>query len=239
MVESKYLLLGDAISPADLARAESLLTVLIKHFGTCYGKENVRLNVHNLGHVVDGVRQWGPRLGYSCFGFESFNGEMLKSVHGTGNVCNQIFGSLQIQKHLEKQSMCLPSSEIKQFFMTMLKGQTHKLPSCVDGYQCLIARPLVKVNISKLEKKIVEQLEAIGINAQEIDTSKKILRHDSVFYSKECSGGKKRNSYTVQLEQRLGNDALVVQDSHYLISDLKHAYDVCQNAHLICLFVLV
>ena len=229
LVESIYLLLGDAISPADLARAESLLTVFIKHFGTCYGKENVGMNVHNLGHLVDGVRQWGPLWAYSCFGFESFNGEILKSVHGTGNVCNQIFWSLQAQKHLEKQSIHLPSSEIKQFFVTMLKGQTHKLPSCVDGYQCLIAKPLVKVNISKLEKTVVEQLEAIGINAQEIDTSKKILRHDSVFYSKECSRVKKRNSYTVQLEQRLANDELVVQVRYYLISDLKHAYAVCDT----------
>ena len=35
--ESIYLLLGDAISPADQDRAESLLTVFIKYFGTCYG----------------------------------------------------------------------------------------------------------------------------------------------------------------------------------------------------------
>ena len=89
MLESIYLLLGDAISPPDLARAENLLTILIKHFGTYYGNENVGMNVHYLGHFVDGVRQRGPL----CFGFESFNGELLKSVHvhGTGNVCNQIF----------------------------------------------------------------------------------------------------------------------------------------------------
>ena len=97
--ESIYLLLGDAISSADLERAESLLTVFIKHFGTCYGKENDGMNVHNLGHLVDGVRQWGPLWAYSCFGVKSFNGEILKSVHGTGNVCNQIFWSLQAEKH--------------------------------------------------------------------------------------------------------------------------------------------
>ena len=80
--ESIYLLLGDAISPADLDRAESLLTVFIKHFGTCYGKENVGMNVHNLGHLVDGVRQWGPLWAYSCFGFEPFNGEIQSQCTG-------------------------------------------------------------------------------------------------------------------------------------------------------------
>ena len=77
------------------------------------------------------------------------------------------------------QSINLPSSDIKQFYKAVLKGQTHKLPSCIDGYQCRIAKPLVKVNISKLEKN-VEQLKAIEINVQEI--GKKILRHDSVYF---------------------------------------------------------
>ena len=129
LVKCIYLLLGDAISPADLARAESLLTIFIKQLGTCYGKENVGMNVHNLGHLVDGVRQWGPLWAYSCFGFESFNGEILKSVHGTGNVCNHIFWSLQAANYLEMQSINLPSSDIKKFYKGMLKGQTRKLPS--------------------------------------------------------------------------------------------------------------
>ena len=100
----------------------------------------------------------------------------------------------------------LPNSDIKHFFFkTMLKGQTHKLPSsCLDCYQCLIVKPLVKVNIPKLNKSVVEQLVANGINAHEIDNSKKILRHDSIFYSKECTRVKTRDSYTVQLEKTTG-----------------------------------
>ena len=111
----------------------------------------------------------------------------------------------------------------------MLKGQTHKLPSCLDCYQCLIVKPLVKVNIPKLDKSVVEQLVANGINAHEIDNSKKILRHDSIFYSKECTRVKTRDSYTVQLEKRLKNGETVVQVGYYLISDLKRAYAVCDT----------
>ena len=47
--------------------ADTLTTrrLFIKQFGTCYRKENVGMNVHNLGHLVDGVRQWGPLWAYS------------------------------------------------------------------------------------------------------------------------------------------------------------------------------
>ena len=127
------------------------------------------------------------------------------------------------------QSLDLPSSDIKQFYKNMLKRQTHKLPSCMDGYQCLIAKPLVKVNVSKLEKRVVEQLQARDINVLEIDKSKKVLRHNSIFYSKECSRVKKRNSYTVQLEQKLDNGETIVQVRYYLISGFKHAYAVCDT----------
>ena len=101
--------------------------------------------------------------------------------------------------------------------------------SCIDGYECRIAKPLVKVNISKLQKNVVEQLKAIAINVQEIGKSKKILRHDSVFYSKECSRVKKRNSYTVPLEQKLDDGETVVQIRYYLITHLK-PYAVCTFA---------
>ena len=129
------------------------------------------------------------------------------------------------------QSLDIPSSDIKQFYKNMLKRQTHKLPSCIDGYQCLIAKHLVKVNVSKLEKRVVEQqfLQAIDINVLEIDKSKKVLRHDSIFYSKECSRVKKRNSYTVQLEQMLDNGETIVQVRYYLISGFKHVYAVCDT----------
>ena len=37
------------------------------------------MNVHLLCHLVDCVTNWGPLWAYSCFTFESFNGQ-LKSI---------------------------------------------------------------------------------------------------------------------------------------------------------------
>ena len=121
LVEAVFLLLGDCITKEDVSRAQHLIEVFVKHYGAAYGKENMGQNVHNLTHMVDSVRQWGPLWTYSCFGFESFNGDILKTVHGTGNVCNQIFWSLQTQKYLENQSVKMSSGPVKNFFKVCLK----------------------------------------------------------------------------------------------------------------------
>ena len=103
LVEAVYILLGEGITENDLQGAESLLCAFVKHSEELYGMSVMGLNFHNLTHLVSCVRQWGPLWAWSCFCFESFNGELKKSVHGTGNVCRQIFWAMQVQKKLETE----------------------------------------------------------------------------------------------------------------------------------------
>ncbi|WAR15824.1 hypothetical protein MAR_030418 [Mya arenaria] len=72
LMEGIHVLLGDSITPGSSG-----------------------LNVHNIGaHLVYYVRQWGPLFYWSCFGFEDNNAEVLKSVHGTGDSCLNMFAFL-------------------------------------------------------------------------------------------------------------------------------------------------
>lgn len=48
------------------------------------------MNVHLLRHLVFNVRNWGPLWSYSCFGFESVNGELKKLFHGTRDMSQQV-----------------------------------------------------------------------------------------------------------------------------------------------------
>lgn len=36
------------------------------------------------------VENWGPLWAWSCFELEGMNGEMMKFVHGTKNICLQV-----------------------------------------------------------------------------------------------------------------------------------------------------
>ena len=201
-------------------RARLLLETFVKHFATCYGVGNMGQNIHNLGHLVDCVEEWDPLWTFSCFGFESFNGEILKTVHGTGNVCNQIFWSLQAQKHLEIQATNILKGEIKTFFKSMLKGQSHQLPLGVDAYQCCICKPLMPVILKDLEEGIKDQLATLcnlENENEEYQKSKKMMRHEYVFYSK---------FFTVRLQQKLQD---VVQVLYYLLNNERRAFAVCNT----------
>ena len=48
------------------------------------------MNVHLLRHLTYYVRSWGPLWAFSCFGFESINGDLKKFFHGTTNMSEQV-----------------------------------------------------------------------------------------------------------------------------------------------------
>lgn len=59
--EATYILLGDAINPASMLRAEQLLEKFYKSFAELYGEGSCGLNIHNAGqHLVYFCDQWGP-----------------------------------------------------------------------------------------------------------------------------------------------------------------------------------
>ena len=81
--------------------------------------------MHNLTHTVDCVRKCGPLWAWSCFAYESFNGEIKQGVHGEikqgvhgiGNVCRQIFWVFQAQKRIFRtmQNFYLTKKEILKY----------------------------------------------------------------------------------------------------------------------------
>ena len=57
-----------------------------------YGDQYEGLNIHNIcKHATDFVKMWGGFQHWSNFGFESENGNLVKYVHGTGDVKKQLF----------------------------------------------------------------------------------------------------------------------------------------------------
>lgn len=48
------------------------------------------INVHNLLHLPETVKNLGPLWAHSCFAFEAANGELLKLFHGSQKVEKQV-----------------------------------------------------------------------------------------------------------------------------------------------------
>jgi len=58
------------------------------------------INVHNLLHLAQAVRELGPLLTHSCFHFQDKNGYILKMIHGTQNVSSQIVTAVSFVQNL-------------------------------------------------------------------------------------------------------------------------------------------
>jgi hypothetical protein len=64
-----------------------------------YGKSHILINIHQLLHLTDDIKSWGPLWTHNAFCYESMNGVFSKLFHGTQLVPTAAIKSLiSIQK---------------------------------------------------------------------------------------------------------------------------------------------
>ena len=54
------------------------------------GDKRTTHNVHLISHLMDCVHSWGPLWAYTCFVFETMNGQLKKLFHGTRDMSKQV-----------------------------------------------------------------------------------------------------------------------------------------------------
>ena len=67
-----------------------IINMLIMLICVYVGEKHMTINIHNLLHLPDVVRNLGPLWSNSCFPFEAANGELLKLFHGSQSVEKQV-----------------------------------------------------------------------------------------------------------------------------------------------------
>ncbi|KAL5020963.1 hypothetical protein ScPMuIL_000118 [Solemya velum] len=225
LVEAIYLLLQEGINMQDLHRAKQLLQAFVTNVEQLYGKKFMSLNVHNLIHTVNLVELWGPLWAWSCFCFESFNGEIKKAIHGTGNVCRQIFWTCQAQKRVEvKVRQLPPGNKVRNYMQSLLEANLDKLAMDAEAFQCSVKKVPTCMITSHFAEEVKTQLRMwIGMD-QESDfiTVSKIVRNGHLMYSKVCAKVKKQNSYTIYLERSMNNeeDAKAIEVNIYIMEKI-------------------
>lgn len=225
LVEATHLLLGEGISSEDLDRADVLLNVFVKSAEVLYGKEFMGLNVHSLLHLVMCVQKWGPLWAWSCFCFESFNGEIKKSIHGTGNVCRQIFWSIHAEKYIQGITLSDDNTRTRDFLHQLLSGNLISETVCLKARQCSVLHAKDIPEGFLYFKDISDQLSTLtGTNSKtEFLKAAKIIRNGYVMYSKLCTKVKKRNSYCIRLTET--NDFMEVEYYLYHVAS-NHVFAV-------------
>ena len=100
LVSATHTLLGDAILASDIDKAHEMLSTFYSLFPLLYPCELCTINIHCLIHLSKMVKTWGPLWAYSCFSFESMNGHLRKSCHGTRLVLTQMIHTVRMRQLL-------------------------------------------------------------------------------------------------------------------------------------------
>jgi hypothetical protein len=64
----------------------SSLEDFVKGVGELYRESSIRINIHQLLHLIDDVTSWGLLWTHNSFIYESMNGTLMKFIHGTQSV---------------------------------------------------------------------------------------------------------------------------------------------------------
>ncbi|KAH3841159.1 uncharacterized protein LOC127880246 [Dreissena polymorpha] len=191
-VEAVFLLCGSSVTPNDIVRSQQLLMYFVMTFQPLYGGRYMTLNIHQLLHLPDCVRQLGPLWAYSCFYFETANGDITKLFHGTQNVDLQILSSVNIIQTLPTLIDKIPE-HFKSAAQKLLPAKISKHISTFHvqflgkGYQRHLADGLMHMLI-----------EMIHFDVPNLTFYSRVLLRGELYHSKDYTRVVKRNSFTVK-----------------------------------------
>ena len=100
------ILVSPSLSHLHCDYAEELLTFFVQTFAQIYGAEYLVYNVHNLIHLADDVRRFGPLDNISAFPFENYLGHLKKHIRKPQHVVKQIIN------RISEKDFCRPSGAL-------------------------------------------------------------------------------------------------------------------------------
>ena len=182
-VRAIYLLLQDNISEAQLATAEQLLHQFRRTFSNLYQERYETLNVHQLLHLVDNVKDLGPLYSHSRFPFEDKNGFVLRLIHGTQFINSQILTAVSFAQELpELKEQCItPGSVEEKLYCNLLNPNKPKRKSEILPHAYLLGS-LYWTSLNEMEFKALEMLISHTPTIAEVNAFNRIELNNSLIY---------------------------------------------------------
>lgn len=119
--EAIFVLLLPELSSDQIDHTGSLLTTFVSQAAGLYGQRCMSFNVHQLLHLAEAARQFGPLWAHSAFAFESSNGELVKLVNAAKAVPAQVLERVVMSQELHILLSALPlPTNVLDFCTTML-----------------------------------------------------------------------------------------------------------------------
>ncbi|XP_040074074.1 uncharacterized protein LOC115330680 [Ixodes scapularis] len=189
LVGAVYLLLSESVSVEDIDISERLLLRFVYGVKNLYGERFCSFNVHQLTHIADSVRNWGPLWSTSAFLFENRNGELMRLVKGTQAVEKQLASLVAISNALSVIQNRVGDRLHVDFVLSKLEN-LHFTRVSSNGI-AFHGRPC------QTSGAVRTALGSFFSNREHVYVYKKVTMGTETFSSVLCINQKRRNNFTV------------------------------------------
>lgn len=196
LIHALTILMASSISEADLQKAQRCLQKYVKDFKDLYGELNMTCNLHQLLHLVETVRKFGPLWVSSCFPFENLNGILKSLVKGSKKPELQICNAAYLMNrflHL-KDDLGLNTDVARFCDDVMNRSKRRKLLKKINEDVAIVGKCSKEKSTEDLEEIEKEVLGTIVNHSTKIYTFNRLIFKNILYETEEYC--KKKNDST-------------------------------------------
>lgn len=202
IVIALYTLLQERITIIDLQQADELIKLFREGIPTLYSDRDLTYNAHQLAHLVQSVKRWGPLWATSAFPFENYNGFIANCVHGNKHMGQEIVHILTIAQGVQVLKNRVTADEHDT------NVEDHELKK----YQLLGKN--VTVDLNDVERQLLLSKGLYSMDDVKVYTRAKINKE---IYTSNSYKITKTNSYTVQIK---------MHNNSYIYGEIRFFFEI-------------
>ncbi len=199
-VEAMFMLSMESLSVDHVDHCERLLMHFVCMYQTLYGDRFMTSNIHQLLHLCDCVRDFGPLWVTSCFSLEDLNGKLTKLFHGTQHPDIQIANAVCTVLKMPLLSQGLKNNlELLNFYNSLTtKGCTYNDSGSIQFLGC---GRHIKLSPSEFEALT----KALGYMPGPYVVYQRLLAYNFVYHTRKYGEKLHRNSFCVEYKDAEDN----------------------------------
>lgn len=216
------------VSSEEIEHSKIALEVFVKEYNEEYGTINMTSIVHQLFHMAEQVKLFGPMCLYSGFTFEDENGRLMKLIRNPKSILSQIVDRLNLRNTLNNPSILCDLDESVIDFCSDIRRKNKKPKNMIE---LMIVGRKVQINLcsqsvltfsDKDISNIFSETDILLKSFTAYTKCKKIIIDDIVYKSQDRICKKTNDSYVELMNGLFGEIIHIVLDSVkvYFIVDI-------------------
>ncbi|KAK3085488.1 hypothetical protein FSP39_004118 [Pinctada imbricata] len=234
IARSVFLLSKEGVTLQEVSEAESALLLFVEMYETLYGRRFMTLNLHQLLHLSDCVRQTGPLYVNNCFIFEDLNGFIIKHIHGTQGIDTQITNIISLLKvpPILFDKFCADSvdEEISLLYSELLDSVAgrQKIDDDIEPGVRSIGSAVFKT----LTREEIDSLMKYGVRDSNVKEFQRVNMYKKGFYVYASGYGRLQKRQQSIVTCKVGNEFRFCEVIAFLqIESLQNTLNVAKVKH--------